>query len=186
MSQRYSLIGDLPRHHYVWVDSALYRKEPCGFEPAVWFGLVSYPGRMWGLNVMLESGAVYRNIPPHAVAFDASPQAPWSERNAQTWDCYGLDFSVVEYTYLSGLSCVALAGGERCNGRYLFTAAPIGDGFSAAPEQSKEFSFIRLNNGRLTVQPTNHLIFADKSFCANPQMEFPRGLKRQTEVWHCE
>lgn len=181
----HSLVGQLPRHLYVYVDSRFTHTEPVGFVPAVWFGLVSYPGRMWGCTVMLESGAIYRNLPPHAIAFHDSPVGLWNAQDAQTWDCYGPDFSVIEYDYLRGLDCTAKANGRHHAGEYLFAVAPIGDGFSAVPEQSKEFSFIRLDNGRLTVQPTNHLAFRDKSFTIEP-FELPRGLKRQTEVYSCE
>ena len=71
-------------------------------------------------------------------------------------------------------------------GQYLFTVAPIGDAFSSYPEQAKEFSFIRLENDRLTIQPTNHLIFRERSFTTNDAMEFPRDMARQTAIWSCE
>lgn len=66
---RYDLIGQLPHHQYVHVDTAFTHKAPeVSSTPAVWFGLVSYPGRAWGCTVLLESGAVYRNLPLHALA----------------------------------------------------------------------------------------------------------------------
>jgi hypothetical protein len=71
-------------------------------------------------------------------------------------------------------------------GEYLFSVAPVGDPYSAYPEQSKEFTFVRLENDRITVQPTDRLIFRERSFTVNPTMEFPRGLVRQTEVWTTE
>ena len=48
------MIASLPIHKYVWVDSSFIRAGGSGFEPAVWFGLVSQYGRTWGLNVVLE------------------------------------------------------------------------------------------------------------------------------------
>ena len=65
----YSLVGELPRHQYVFVDSNYTHKKYEGFIPAVWFGLVSYPARMWGCTVMFENGAIYRNIPLNALSF---------------------------------------------------------------------------------------------------------------------
>lgn len=186
---RFTLVGELPRHLYVWIDTAHTHVEPVGFVPAVWFGLVSYPGRSWGCTVMLESGAVYRNLPPHAISFRDWAEGEcglWDVQDAQTWDCYGTDFTVIEYKYLAGLRCVARANGNEHGGRYLFTAAPVGDGFSACPEQAKEFSFIELINGRMTIQPTNNLIFKEKSFTTNREMRFPEGLQRQTDVWRVE
>lgn len=187
---RYTLVGELPHHLYVWVDTSFTHKEPAGFIPAVWFGLVAYPGRTWGCTVMLESGAVYRNLPPHALAFDLSPD-PWLAGHAQRWDCYGWDFTVIEYSYLRGLDCKVRVDSsaeltvDKLEGQYLFTAAPVGDAFSAQPEQAKEFHFIRLDNGRLTIQPTDFIVFRERSFTDN-KLEFPVGLKRQVEIYYCE
>jgi hypothetical protein len=181
----FTLIGDIPHHLYVWVDSKFTHKKNIGFIPAVWFGIVSYPSRMWGCNIMLESGAVYRNLPPHAISFTEKPQKKWSIKDAQTWDCYGWNFSTLEYKYLVGLDCMARCNGKKYEGEYLFTAAPIGDGFSAYPEQAKEFFFIKLDNGRLTIQPTNYVVFREKSFTSD-RLEFPKGLNRQTKVYSCE
>lgn len=186
----FSLVGQLPRHLYVFVDSSFTHKEPIGFIPAVWFGLVSVPGRMWGCTVMLESGAIYRNLPPHAIAFRPDAAEFWLPQEAQRWDCYGERFTTVEYSYLSGLDVRAICneGDERREivGEYLFTVAPIGDGFSLDPSQAKEFTFVKLGNGRLTIQPTNYVLFQEKSFTTNPGFEWPTGLKRQTEIWNCE
>jgi hypothetical protein len=68
-------------------------------------------------------------------------------------------------------------------GDYLFTVAPLNDGFSESPDQAKEFCFIRLDNGRLTIQPTNRVVFEDRSFTTGEPV--PK-LKLQTETWSCE
>jgi hypothetical protein len=180
-----TLVGELPRHLYCYVDSQFTHKEPHGFLPCVWFGLVSYPGRLWGCTIMLECGAIYRNVPSHAMAFTEHPEKPWYTEEAQAWDCYGEDFTTLEYRYLAGLDCRVNLPSGAYEGQYLFTAAPVGDGFSAYPEQAKEFCFIQLNNGRLTIQPTNHVVFRERSFTDN-KLEFPVGLKRQTDVWSAE
>jgi hypothetical protein len=79
---------------------------------------------------------------------------------------------------------VRLQNKSEHDGEYLFTAAPIGDGFSAEPEQSKEFYFIALKNiGRFTAQPTNHVLIKDKSF-AEPA--WPKFLKRQSGYFSSE
>ena len=181
---KYTLVGELPRHIYCYVDSRYTHEEPIGFIPCVWFGLVSYPGRTWGCTVMLESGAIYRNVPAHALAFTL-PTPTWTPKEAQHWNCYGEDFTCLEYTYLSGLTCKAKANGREHIGTYLFTAAPVGDAFSAYPEQAKEFCFIQLENGRLTIQPTNHVVFQELSF-TDANFTFPSGLKRQTYIYSAE
>ena len=177
-------IGSIPIHKYIWVDSNFTHKKPTGFVPAVWFGLCSYPGRCWGLNIMLECGAVYRNLPPNAISFSEKNYIKWGPSQAQLWDCYGYNWSAEEYTYLNSLNCSVNIKDQIYFGTYLFTVAPILDGFSAAPEQSKEFKFIKLDNGRLTIQPTNKVTFIDKSFTEHAQ-EFPQ-LKLQKETFHCE
>jgi len=183
---RNTLVGEIPAHQYVFVESAFTHREPIGFVPAVWFGLVGYPGRAWGLTVMLESGAIYRNLPPHAIAYEKT-LSPWEVDEAQHWDVYGWDWTALEYAYLRGLECLVKVGrqGRQEPGRYLFTVAPVGDAFSAYPDQAKEFSFIRLDNGRLTIQPTNHVVFMERSFTVG-EIAFPSGLKRQDQIWTVE
>jgi hypothetical protein len=68
-------------------------------------------------------------------------------------------------------------------GRYLFTAVPVDDAFTANPEQSKEFSFIELDNGRLTVLPTNMFRIHDKSFTEGA---WPKDLKVSNKIWRVE
>lgn len=133
---------------------------------------------------MLECGAVYRGIPPHALAFCKEAVIDWEETDAQRWDCYGHQFSMLEYTYLRGLGCIASVGEDKLEGEYLFTAVPMEDGFSRDPSQSKEFMFIELNNGRLTIQPTDKVLFRDKSFGKEPS--WPTNLKRMDREWSCE
>jgi hypothetical protein len=188
----FSLVGQLPRHLYVYVDTAFTHREPQGFIPAVWFGLVAHPGRMWGCTVLLggdASGACYRNLPPHALAFTADPATPWSPQDAQSWDCYGPGFVTMEYSYLKGLRTKSKTRGKEGTqiGEYLFSITPYGDPWSEFPELAKEFQVLQLANGRLTIQPTNHVVFEfeDLPFGGLPD-EFPKGLKRQTEVWNSE
>jgi hypothetical protein len=178
-----SFIGSLPKHQYVWVDSKFTHKNPSSFVPAVWFGLTSFPGRAWGFNIMFENGAVYRNVPPHAISFSDNPEKNWSIKDSQLWDCYGYNWSALEYTYLKGLKCLCRVNDLHYRGEYLFTVAPIEDGFSNEPSQSKEFKFIKLDNGRITIQPTNKVLFIDKSF--TEEVIF-HELKLQTEVYSCE
>jgi hypothetical protein len=131
---------------------------------------------------MLEGGQVYRNIPPHGVAF--KPSAPkWRLSQAAEWDCYGEEFQLHEYTYLADLRCwVLYPKGNQRRGRYLFTIHPMGDGFSAEPEQAKEFKVVELDNGRLTIVPTNRILFDDASFT---QPDCVR-LITQTTKWRNE
>ena len=183
----YTHVGELPRHIDCWVDDVAVLREPKGgVLPCRWFGLSSHPGRMWGCTILLESGALYRDVPPHYIAFDPDPLIGWKVEQAQRWDCYGLQFSTLIYRTLDGLDCVARVGeAEQWRGTYLFTAAPIGDGFSDDPRQDKEFCFIQLCNGRLTIQPTDKVQFTEKSWTTHAG-KWPSGLKRSDTIWRCE
>jgi hypothetical protein len=177
--------GSLPVHQYVWADLAVMTEGgQSGYVPAVWFGLHAHPARAWGCHVMLECGAVYRGLPPHALAFLAEPP-DWTIGQAQLWDCYGRSFSTLVYDYLYGLDAVARVCGEDVACSYLFTAVPVGDAFTEAPEQAKEFMFLRTDHGRLTIQPTNRVRFIEKSF-TDPAADWPTHLRRQSEVWTSE
>ena len=178
----YSQAGQLPHHQYCWVDSSFMGLSE-GFLPCIWFGLTSIHGRMWGCTVLLECGAVYRSIPPHALAFSPTPEPEWRPQQAQRWDCYGSDFSTIEYTFLRGLECQVKCEDEILVGDYLFTAAPIGDSWSRQPDQAKEFMFIRTEGDRLTVQPTNKIIFVEKSFTSTA---WPTGLHTSDKIYTCE
>jgi len=178
----YSQAGQLPHHQYCWVDLS-FISDQIGLARCVWFGLVSIPGRVWGCTIMLECGAVYRAVPPNALAFNDNPEPAWLIDHAQRWDCYGTQFSTIEYTYLRGMDVVAKCSDTTVAGKYLFTVAPIDDGFSRYPEQAKEFMFIKLNNGRLTIQPTDKVLFCDRSFVTP---EWPTNLKTTTEIYSCE
>jgi hypothetical protein len=181
-------VGNIPNHQYIWIDSQFTHKDPIGFIPAVWFAMNSVVGRTWGIHVMLESGAFFRNLPPQAISFTHNPQeSNWTAQDAQKWDCYSQNWTSIQYEYLSGLTCKAVIDDNRTlMGSYLFSVCPLDDGFTAYPEQAKEFMFIALDNGRLTIQPTNRVVFQDKSFTVNPDMSIPKGLKVSKEIYSVE
>lgn len=180
--------GGLPRHQYVWLDPDAVLAKPDGQPPvpAVWFGLQAIHGRVWGCHCLLECGAVYRNLPLHQLRHRPDAVAEWSPGQAQEWDCYGERFSTLVYPYLDGLDCRAQVGrdGEWLSGGYRFNAVPLADAYTFQPEQAKEFIFIALDNGRFTAQPSNRVLFADKSFTSGDVP--PGGLRVQTETWHAE
>jgi len=178
----FSQSGQLPYHLYCLVDASFISSRT-GFIPCVWFGLVSIPGRMWGCTIMLECGAVYRAVPPHALAFEHDPELLWAPQQAQRWDCYGTDFTTIEYTFLRGLECKVKCDDLITTGDYLFTAAPIGDSWSRQPNQAKEFMFIRTDGNRLTIQPTDKVIFIEKSFTTTG---WPTGLITTDTVYTSE
>jgi hypothetical protein len=184
----YSKIAPLPRHLYCWVDSRFTHEEPIGFVEAMWVGLTSIPGRTWGVSVLLrDGGALYRNLPPHAIYFH-DPQEKfrppkWEIHQAQLWDCYSYHFTLLRNDHLC-LGLRAKVGDDVLSGEYLFSAAHLLDGYSDSPDQDKEFIFAKLDNGRLTIQPTNRVVFTDNSFTL-PTDSLPR-LKLSEVIYSCE
>jgi hypothetical protein len=179
----YTGSGNIPHHIYCWVDSSFIRKnaKPFTYERCIWFALHAKAGHSWGCHIMLECGAVYRGVPPHALAFHEAPEKEWRLYDTQIWDCYGDQFSVVTYNYLYSQRAEIRSNGLF--GRYLFTVIPMYDGFTQDPSQSKEFMFIQLDNGRLTIMPTNELRFHDKSYTEG---DWPKDLKLNNSTWRVE
>ena len=178
---------NLPRHLYVKVDMAFVSDgEKQEIDDAVWFGLTAIPGRAWGCTVMLKCGAIYRGLPLHALAHGEIAIADWDLGDAQRWDCFGWNFTTIEYDYLMGLSCKVWIASRKIweVGRYMFTAEPYGDGFSMAPEQTKSHHFIKLNNGGITAVPGNNVLWNESSFTTPGDK--PKWLRGQREEWHGE
>lgn len=172
---------DLPYHIYGYVDKQfLTNFHETGTEPAVWFGLLTPANRALGLTVMLECGAVYRGLPPHAWMF--SPGAPEvGIDECQAWDCFGGAAQLIEYQYLRELPVKILENEKQ--GSYLFTLEWAEDGFSRYPGQTKCFHAIELDEGTLTFQPNNHLLWHESSF-TRPQV--PTWLRRSPVVYGVE
>jgi hypothetical protein len=178
----YTKIGALVSHKYIYVDSFYTHEEPVGLIEAMWVGLTSIPSRAWGINVILrDGGALYRNIPPHAISFSPNPEDNWDIQDSQLWDCYSYDFTVLENPILKGLQVSTKIKENVLGGEYLFSTTHLNDGWSDSPDQDKEYIFIKLNNGRLAIQPTNKVTFVDKSFVIS---NLPK-LKLQEKIYSC-
>lgn len=172
---------DLPVHQYVTVSAGIIHDE---VQHGVWFAVQPNVGGVWGGHVLLESGALFRNIPLHALVIGPSDSTTHRPEDLQLWDCYAEEATAIEYRYLRGLTTLSreARGSGILPGKYLFTLIPKGDAFSRHPEQAKEFVVSVLDgSARLAIRATNELLFADKSL-ADPPTAWPYGLKRLTEV----
>jgi hypothetical protein len=150
----------------------------------MWVGLTSIPSRAWGINVILrEGGALYRNIPPNAVRFQENSIENWRIEESQLWDCYSYNFTILQNPILRGMPVSVKVKENILLGTYLFSTAHLNDGWSDSPDQDKEFIFIELDNGRLTIQPTNKVAFIDKSYTLPTTL--PK-LKLQETIYSCE
>ena len=181
--------ANLPRHQYVMVDRQFCSQgKEQGWEQAVWFGLYSVPHRAWGCTVMLKCGALYRGLPLNALAFANGTLQPWTLGDAQRWDCFGWNFTTIEYDYLRELDCQVWLAGRQIwiQGAYLFTAEPYGDAYSMEPSQTKSHHFIELSNWRITCAPGNNVLFTEASFTGKNAVAKPTWLKVQTQTFHAE
>jgi len=175
-----TLACSLPYHVYGFVDRAfITNRERTGWEPAVWFGCLLPTNRTIGLCVLLECGALYRGLPPHAFAFREDAVARWAAADAQAWDCFGGEAQVLEYGYLRELP-VQLIRTEAV-GSYLFTLEFANDGFSRSPGQTKCLHGIEIESGaghgRLTFQPNDRVLVYESSFTT------PTALSRGRHTW---
>ena len=175
--------SSIPLLQYIWVDTRFTHEEPIGFQEAEWVQTVAIPDRAWGLNVVFRKGGMmYRNIPPHAIAFDINPEMGWDMRHAQLWNCYGSQYEHMICDHLGDSQVRVKVRDEIIKGRYLFQTSFIGDSYSMTPEQDKTFIWVQLSNRRLTIQPTNRVTFFDPSFidCT----DIPK-LKLQNQIYRC-
>lgn len=175
--------GALPTHQFILIDSSFTHENPIGWIEGWWTSITSIPGRTWGLNIILrDGGAMYRNLPPHAISFYPNPPK-WKITQSQLWDCYSYNFSTLENPHLKSTPIKAKIKNKIYKGEYLFNVTHLLDGWSNSPEQDKDFYFIKLDNGRLTIQPTNRITFIDPSFILNTPL--PK-LKLHTTIYSCE
>lgn len=176
-----TLAVDLPYHVYGYIDRTfLSNAERTGWEPAVWYGCLLPANRALGLCVLLECGALYRGLPPHAWAFRTDAPA-WTVTEAQAWDNFGGDAQMIEYQYLRELPVQILR--TQARGSYLFTLEFANDGFSRDPGQTKCLHAIELENGRLTFQPNNFVLVHESSFTTPVT---PTWLRRDEEIYGVE
>ena len=172
---------DLPVHQYVTVSPGVVHED---LQRGVWFALQPNIGAVWGGHVLLESGALYRNVPLHQISIGHKDSPAQRPGDLQLWDCYCEEARAHEYVYLRGLATLSRSGCPQTPivGSYLFTIIPKGDPFSRHLDQSKEFVVsVVAGTGRLAIRATNEVLFADKSVAPLPT-SWPKGLSRQSTV----
>jgi len=75
----------------------------------------------------------------------------------------------VKPTYLTGDGCMTGSASPRLR--------------VPADAETPQFSWVALHNGCLCVLPTNQLVFAEQSHTSNWSMEFPKDLRRKTQIY---
>ena len=179
----------LLKHRYVWVDDSFVAAEPLGkLIPAVWFGMMSHPGRALGCHILLDCGASVIDIPLHALRWkEDSPLVEEGEISSSIhWDSFGWDMVIFESQYMSGLEVTirTVDGNDPKTGRAWFAVDWKDNGWSDYPAQHKWLWIIAAEDGRIMAVPQDRLLFHEASFTDG---EFPNGgIRRQTRVWSAE
>ena len=153
--------------------------------PVVVFGVRSRAGRNLDFHVMTNSGMQFWGVPAQALCWKQADRPQLQD--AQLWDCFGDEVSVVKFNYLEGLSCsVKLESGPIKNGTYMMTFDWNDNAFSDEPSQRKNGHLIRLHDGNYTIQPNNRIIWRDPSFTTEePIMDWPVHTRTySSELYH--
>jgi hypothetical protein len=191
------LTANIPPIHCYIRKEFLYdfQKGHGEYEPCIWVTAKSIRGQAFRIESYLPNyGALYDKLPIHAFVSrtDNLPQTLLPLDTLQIWDCFDYDFTVIQKSFLSNLSCSFYAKDKQMHkGRYLFTIDHghpntnlIDTGYSECPEDHKSFNFLELDNGQYAAQPNNRCLFYDAA--SNPKaMKFP-DFKVCTKYYICE
>jgi hypothetical protein len=174
---------DLPYHLYVRIFAGVISNT---VERGAMFAMQPNLGGIFGAHVLLECGAIYRNVPINTLQIDSPDYCdspPHVPTDAQVWDCYATEYRAIEYSYLRGLATKIKTSHGGVVGRYLFTLIPQGDAFSRHLDQAKEFMVSHCcTTGHIYVRPTDKILFVDPSIPTTEATEWPKHLKRQEGV----
>lgn len=161
-----------------------------GFEEAFVFGISSIKGRALGFHALLKSGAHFRHLPAHAIAFSESAP-PRKLKELAMWDCFSSVPVVWKADFLKDHEAFCLIGGQKLPGTYLFTVDWLPDraetpGFTLIPEQMKCAHVFQLQEGNLCYLPTNRVAWRDGYWIGESPDPKSRGYRVQKEVYQAE
>jgi hypothetical protein len=151
------------------------------------FAVESVPGRALGFHVLLENGALYSQLPIHALAH--GQKAPFRQlAELVRWDCFGWNISTIEFTYLREVQfIVSQEKGEIEHGRYICSIDFVDDGFSDYPEQHKMFHLVGLEDGNFALVTNDKCQAIESSFVTAPFIwDDPPKIERNRMIWHAE
>lgn len=152
-------------------------------------GVKSLQGRALGFHVLFRDGALFWNLPVHALAW--KEHAAYRELSElQLWDCASYEVAVTTFDRLPGADVRVRLGKGWEGGAYVTTvdwAAPgpdrIDTTLAELPEEAKCAHLVALADGNYCLQPNNRVRFVDKSFTTAP---FHPTYRTQTREWVCE
>lgn len=170
---RNTRIGDVPPFHCFVRKEFLYgglkRNE---YEECIVIGAVVRKDMALCFTVLLESGALWYELPLHALTMVQGPRT-YSLPELQMWDCLSDVWTVHRYDHLRHLDVkvvLELEDGKKVksDGRYLFTIDMMDAFYADHPAEHKTFNIIALWSGEIVAYPNNRCIFEDKTFTKVP------------------
>lgn len=157
-------------------------------------GLKSIPGRALGFHVLLRNGAVFWDLPVHAICWHPEAKRMFLQQH-QLWDCFSYHFTAHRFARLADLRCeVRLKGkpGWCLWGAYIWTidwcsadGQVMDTGVSEFPPEHKCAHLLALDDGNFALLPNNRIRWHDEAFCTEPFPERPTYLTN-THTWQCE
>lgn len=151
----------------VFVDNKFLLETPTEeFSYAHLISIRAMQNQCLQFTVLLESGALYTGLPPHAIFFEEK----FTERTLQEvimWDNISNNIDVVTFDTLLYMPCeVLLINNQITSGSYLFTIDYVGkDDLSRSAEHWKQLHVIRGNDGRMYIYPQYRIKFLDRGLC---------------------
>lgn len=181
-------IGDVPQM-FCLVRKEFLRQGVDGhgdYEEGIIVGAVVRKDMALCFTVLLKSGALWYDLPIHAVVH--APCEPWPLERCQMWDCLSDQWVAHCYNHLAELSVdVALnyAGKPVVReGGYLFTIDFMRGFYADHPSEHKTLNIIQMEkSGHIVAYPNNRCLFHDKTFTEHTGRPDYLATNRQ---WYCE
>jgi hypothetical protein len=140
--------------------------------------LRSRVGKVITFHVHLDNGAHYSLLPLNKLIWkDDAPR--WSLSDLQPWDCFSDTAEAIVFDYLKGKRTYLIP--KKIWGEYVLSVDWSDNSFSDYPPEYKQGHLIKLDNGHFGLYPNNYLLFEDKSYTGQVDVENIPKLFRQSE-----
>jgi hypothetical protein len=136
----------------------------------------SRAGRILTFHVHMPRGAHYSLLPLTKLIWkDDAPE--WDIADLQPWDCFSDHAEVICYDYLRGHRAYLIH--KKVWGEYMFTVDWLDNSYSDYPPEFKQGHVVKLDNGLFGMYPNNFLLFEDKSYTGQLDVDDIPVLMRQ-------
>lgn len=184
-----TIIGDIPPFE-CWVRREFLKDHKSGggeFEQGIAIGAVVRKDMALCFTVLLESGALWYEVPIHALVTKTG--APAMDLTVcQMWDCLSSKWVVHRYEHLRQLAVLVnlrtdAEAAPPAPGSYLFTIDMTDSFYADHPAEHKTLNVIELDQGNVVAYPNNRLLWEDLTFTDHT---LPRDYARTSKHYFCE